>query len=267
LARGFAKACFRFALAALFCFQATLSGAQATAPPASHPAEEQATIAAALEQTKQNQNAKALALLEQVLSADPNNESVNLLAAGAAIGAFQPDVALKYAQKAHELDPADWKVHLTLLAADAGTGRLRERDAERELVRQFHNDGKHSDAAQSNGFMIEYFPVKNYRVRAIEYFAPVGKTHFVYRFAVFDQDQKPIWAVALESDDLDQASWAAAHKEQAAAGEREYSLDGYGKDAHTTYRNYSGKPTYDEVKAEVVKVLGEMTPPAGKQAP
>jgi hypothetical protein len=65
----------------------------------------------------------------------------------------------------------------------------------------------------------------------------------------------------LESDDVDQASWAKAHASLAAAGERAYSLDGYGAGTHRTFRNYSGKPSYDQVKADVVKVLNSPESP------
>lgn len=229
-------------------------------------ADEQAAISAALDQMKQHQDAKALVLFRQVLSVDPQNAQVNLLAAGAAIENMQPDLALEYAQKAQQLDPAAWQVHLTLVVADAGVNHLEDRDRERQLVRQFHSDGKHPEAAQSNGFMVDYFPFQDYRVRAVEYFSPVGKQHFSYRFLVYNPDRKQIWAVALESDDIDQASWASAHAQLAAAGEREYSLDGYGPDTHITYRSFSGKPSYDEVKAEVVKVLKERPLPVAGAA-
>jgi tetratricopeptide (TPR) repeat protein len=232
-----------------------------SAQPNAQASNEQAIISAAFERSKEHQDAAALSLFSQALAQDPNNAAVNLLAAGSAIESLQMDLALKYAQKAQQLDPADWKVHLTLLVADAGTGKLKERDQERELVRQFHSDGKHPDATQSNGFMIDYFALKDYRVRAVEYFAPMGTPHFSYRFLVYNQDRKQLWTVALESDDLDQASWATAHKALAANGEREYSLDGYGANVHTTYRDYSGKPSYDEVKAEVVKVMNEQPLP------
>jgi hypothetical protein len=244
--------------------QSTVSPAPQHAPPALAPAvgaNEQATITAALEKTKAHDDAEALRLFSLVLAQDPNNAQVNLLAAGAAIESLQMELALKYAQRAQQLDPGDWKVHLTLLVADAGTGRLKERDQERELVRQFHADGKHPDAAQSNGFMVDYFALKDYRIRAVEYFAPIGKPHFAYRFLVYGQDRKQLWTVALESDDLDQASWASAHKELAATGAREYSLEGYGTDTHTSYRDYSGKPSYDDVKAEVIRILNQQPLP------
>lgn len=240
--------------------QHSVSGPSVANDPARN-LDEQATLAAAIEKTKAHQDAEALKLFSQVLAADPKNAQVNLLASGAAIESLQMEIALEYAQRAQQLDPADWKVHLTLLVADAGTGKVKERDQERDLVRGFHADGKHPDATQSNGFMVDYFALKDYRIRAVEYFAPIGKPHFAYRFLVYNQDRKQIWTVALESDDLDQTSWASAHKELAATGAREYSLEGYGADAHTIYRNYSGKPSYDDLKAQVVKVLSEQPLP------
>lgn len=259
--KRFCHACRCACWSAFFACGTALAASQsAAAPPsavAGPPPGEQAKIDSALSQMKQHQDAKALDLFGQVLAADPDNAQVNLLAAGAAIENFQPDLALKYAEKAHQLDPNAWQVHLTLLVADAGANRIKERDEERQLVRQFHSDGKHPDATQANGFMVDYFPLKSYRVRAVEYFSPIGKQHFAYRFLVYDQQRTLLWTVTLESDDLDQTSWATAHAELAKRGEREYSLEGYGVETHTTYRNYSGKPSYDDTKADVVKILNE----------
>lgn len=115
--------------------------------------------------------------------------------------------------------------------------------------------------------MVDYFPVGENRVRAIEYFTPAGKDHFSYRFLVYDRQRTQTFSIALESDDLDQASWAGAHAQLAAAGEREYSLDGYGADSHTTFRSFSGKPSYDEVKTEVIRILNRQPSPPGPAQP
>lgn len=229
------------------------AGASALSP------EVQAKIAAAMSEADHNRDAEAFDLMRQVVASVPNDAHLNLLAAGEGIEAMRPDLALQYAQKAEQLDAGDWTIHLTLLAAYAGMGDVQERERQRALVRQFHFDGKHPEAAQSNSFLVEYFPVRNYRIRAIEYFLPYGEEHFAYRFQVYDQSRRQVWSIALESDDLSQPSWIATHRQLAAAGQREYSLEGYGEGNHTMYRYFSGKPSYDEVKAEVVKILNAPT--------
>ncbi len=221
--------------------------------------EVQAKIAAAMSEADHNRDAEAFDLMRQVVASAPGNAHLNLLAAGEAIESMQPDLALQYALKAEQLDPGDWTIHLTLLAAYAGMGNVQERERQRAIVRQFHFDGAHPEAAQSTSFMVEYFPVRNYRVRAIEYFLPQGEENFAYRFQVYDQSGRQVWSIALESDDLSQPSWIATHHQLAAIGQREYSLEGYGEGNHTLYRNFSGKPSYDDVRAEVVKILNAPT--------
>ncbi len=147
---------------------------------------------------------------------------------------------MKYAEKAKQLAPDDWRVNTTLVTAYAVAGHTQQRDAERELLRKLHDDPKAKEANQSNGFLLEMFPVGKYRVDAIEYFHPMGKFHLYYRFIVRDAAGKRVWEISLTSDDMNQASWAKAHPEQAAAGKRQYSLQGEGGGEHADYRFFSG---------------------------
>jgi hypothetical protein len=190
-----------------------------------------------------------------------------LYAAGAALELYQGDVAVQYAEKAKQLDPDNWKVHTTLVAAYAAAGRTQERNAERELLRKLHADPKAPDAMQTSGFLLEMFPVKKYRVDAIEYFQPIDKFHIYYRFIIRNQQGKRVWDIIAESNDFDEKSWEQAHQQQAAAGERQFQLVGNGGDVHVDYRMFSGKPAYDATKALVVQILNAQTAPFPGETP
>jgi hypothetical protein len=96
-----------------------------------------------------------------------------------------------------------------------------------------------------------------------------GQFHFRYHFNVYDATGKFVARVALESDDADQINWSKQHPKEAAAGDRQFSLDSYsqsvsGQFTHSFYKFYeNGEPTYDLVRADVEKVLaGAVKPPA-----
>ncbi|WP_446742320.1 hypothetical protein [Silvibacterium acidisoli] len=204
---------------------------------------------------------QALDIFSKVLQANPNDAATNLYAASAALAVYNPSLAVTYAEKARSIDPNNWKIHTTLVAAYAAAGRKTERDQERDILRKLHSDPKAPDAMQTNGFLLEMFPVKQYRVEAVEYFKPVGKLHVYYRFVVRNSEGKHVWQIDVESNDFDQKSWAGAHPDEAAAGKRQFQLVGADADVHTDYRMFSGDPDYDRIRAMIVQIISAQSTP------
>ena len=248
------------ALAAAIYFHSFAADAQNAAAPQA-PVEQGATVEQGLAQLKNHQPQQALATFQQVLQANPNDVATNLYAAGAALDLYQGELAVKYAEKARQLDPDNWKVHTTLVVAYAVADRTTQRNAERELLRKLHADPKAPDAVQSNGFLVDMFPVKQYRVEAIEYFQPLGKFHIYYRFLIRNQQGKRVWTISAESNDFDEKSWEQAHAQAAADGDRQFQMIGEGDDTHVDYRMFSGKAVYDGVKAQVLQILNAQIVP------
>lgn len=210
---------------------------------------------------KSNQPQQALDFFEQALRSNPNDVAATLLAATAALNLYKGDLAVKYAEKARDLDSNNWKVHTTLVAAHAAAGKKVQRDQEREMLRHLHDDPHAPDAMQTKGFLLEMFPVKQYKVEAIEYFHPVDKFHIYYRFLIRNATGKRVWQIDVESNDFDQNSWAKAHPDDAAAGKRQFQLVGEDRDLHADYRMLSGTADYDAMRAQVVEVIQEQTAP------
>jgi tetratricopeptide (TPR) repeat protein len=228
-------------------------------------------IEAGLQYLKANQYEKALASFQKVLDTDPENATANLLAASAALNLFQGDGAVTYAENARRLAPNDWRVDTTLVTAYAVDGKIAQRDAVRAKLVALHNSPDAPDAMKANGFLLDLFKVKKYRVETVQYFKPIGKFHTYYRFLVRNLAGKRLWEYELQSDDFAQKSWADAHAQEAAAGDRQYTLESDFGDAHVEYRLFSGNPSYDDVRAVVVQLLTDRTEPfpaeASKLAP
>ncbi len=66
-----------------------------------------------------------------LLASDPDNVTANLLASTSAVELYQGPLAVQYAEKAEKLDPQNWKIHTTLVAAYAAAGMMQQRDKER----------------------------------------------------------------------------------------------------------------------------------------
>jgi tetratricopeptide (TPR) repeat protein len=229
------------------------------------PASPQPTAGAAAEKgldaLRANQPQQALDQFQLALKENPNDAAANLLAATAALSLYKNDLAVKYAENARELDPNNWKIHTTLVAAYAGAGMKQQRDQEREMLRKLHDDPNAPDAMQTKGFLLEVFPVKRYRVEAVEYFHPVEKLHIYYRFVIRNAAGKRVWQIDIESNDFDQNSWAKAHPDEAAAGKRQFQIVGEDRDVHMDYHMFSGTPDYDMIRAQVAGVIQEQTAP------
>lgn len=233
------------------------SGAQNGTSPAAAPnaGAGNPTLSQGLSALHANHARQALTDFQQVLRSDPNNTAANLLASTAAVELFQGQLAVEYAEKARQLDPQNWKIHTTLVAAYSAAGMKQQRDHERTLLEQLHRTGA-PDARQATGFLLEMFPLGAYRVDAIEYFEPMGKFHTYYRFLVRQADGHRVWEVDVQSDDFDQKSWAEAHATEAAAGERQFQITGRGGDNQAVdYRMFSGRPDYDNIRVMVVEIL------------
>lgn len=228
-----------------------------------------AGVAAGLAALHAGQSREALADFQQVLKADPSNAPANLYAATAALELYEGPLAVQYAENARQLDPNDWKVDTTLVAAYAAAGMKQQRDDLRAQLRALHIAGNAGsteanarDARLASGFLLEMFPVQShgaaYQVDAIEYFEPMGELRTYYRFLVRQADGRRVWEIDVQSNDFDEQSWAQAYPAEAAAGERQFQLTGHGEGAQggeVDYRMFSGKPDYDAFRAMVVEAL------------
>jgi tetratricopeptide (TPR) repeat protein len=209
-----------------------------------------------------NQPRQALRDFQQALQSDPSNAAANLLASTAAVELYQGPLAVRYAEKARQLDPNDWKIHTTLVAAYSAAGMKEKRDQERAILQQLHRSGP-SDARQATGFLLEMFPSGANRVDAIEEFEPMGKFHTYYRFLVHEPDGRRFWEIDVQSNDFDEQSWAGAHPAEAAKGDRQFQLNGHGdNNQEVDYRMFSGQPDYDAIRAMVEEILKERPPTA-----
>jgi tetratricopeptide (TPR) repeat protein len=239
----------------LACAAAPLLAAQ-TAGSSSAPQPAAPTVDSGLAALRAGRPAEALGIFRQVLTADPDNAVADLYAATAALEQYNGPLAVQYAEKARQLDPQSWKIHTTLVAAYAAAGMKQQRDDERAVLAKLHTSGA-PDARAASGFLLEMFQVDSLQVNAVQYFEPIGKFHTYYRFLVRDAATHASREIDVESNDFDQKSWAASHRAQAVAGDRQFQIT----DAAGTadFRMFSGKPDYDAIRAMVVGILQEQS--------
>ncbi len=230
-------------------------------PGVSQPQTAQQPLAQASAALREGKPAEALVLLKQVLAADPDNAAANLLAASTEVALFEPADAVRYGEKARLLEPENWKVHTTLVTAYSMAGDPSHRDAERTALRKAHEDPALPDARETSGFLLDLFKAGRYRVDAVEYFQPLGRYNTYYRFLLRNAEGARVWTIEVNSDSLNQASWARTYPQQAKEGQRQFQIESAQGPNHTEYRTFSGAPSYDYMKAQVIKIAEAQSAP------
>ncbi|HZS53695.1 MAG TPA: tetratricopeptide repeat protein [Bryobacteraceae bacterium] len=224
--------------------------------------EREAVLAPALEAMKKRDYDGALDMLHTALEKYPNDGRVLLLAANAARLSKHYDEALLDYQKANSQPHTNWTAEFGLIETYAALGRWDDFDVERQKVRAA-KQANDPTLAKVGGYLIDTFSISDKQVSVMEFPALAGRFHTRYRFFIAGPqpaDQKNGgWTpfVDLESDDIDQVEFAKKHPEDAAAGKRSFSLDGYSRpNTHATLKFYpDSEPTYREVRADVIANL------------
>jgi tetratricopeptide (TPR) repeat protein len=194
--------------------------------------------------------AVALAGFQEITAADPSNIVAHNLAGNCALRLKDYGVAVASFKKALELQPGESHNEAGLIEAYVRAGMSKERDAELERLVLLKNEGR---LPANFHFLYEVFSAGNSRVEVTKFYPDLSSGyHFRYWFDEVDAGGKQLRRIALESDDVDQSSFAKEHPQEAAAGQRRFSLDGYAQLSHTLYHFYDGEPTYAQVRDEVM---------------
>lgn len=162
-------------------------------------------------------------------------------------------------------NPKAWPARANLVLTYSESERWKDFDAERAAIAK--ERAAHSpNIPPRTSEVIDVFSIGDQRYIAREFTPPDGRFHTKYNVYWFGRDGKIAGWIACESDDVDQTFFAKDHPQEAAAGQRSYSLDGYtprvqtadGRwtQTHSTIKFYKdGEPTYEQVRADVIAVV------------
>jgi hypothetical protein len=239
-----------------------------------------------LAKLKAGEAADAYALFGAALKAYPADLRVLRYAAEAALLSHQDAIALDLYSRALNVHPHQpWPLRLGRMTAEARLERWSDFDHDLADLRAAKKAGDPQLAA-SSGFVIDQFEVNGIPVQAIVMPAMASHFHTLYRFILpaLTSSNAPIQSSAttpgpedrckrpgfrpyidLESDDVDQASFQKSYPDKAAKGDREFSLDTYpGPCSQGLIRFYSGEPSYEDVRAAIIKALAKSKAPESK---
>lgn len=220
--------------------------------------------------------AEALARYREGLEHLPDDPSLLYNASTAAVLVGDFATAAPYLKQLVGVYPNDWQSRAKLIQTYQALGDLKARDVQRVALFDLRRRGGGEDKEQpemslsrQQVYCRERLEVAGLKVMAFEHFELKGPRALRYAFIVLDESgDREARRISLGSYDFTNDVWAESNKEKAAQGGRLFHLDGYSPGGHATYGFYHPEPTYDEVRAAVIKILeGEKKPAGGPAAP
>lgn len=197
---------------------------------------------------------------------NPSNLDALLLAGSAFFELKQYEDAAQSFLAAIKLQPSFWAVHKNLVIVYAAQGKWTEFDRERAVLKAARESGA-SGLSTKDADAIDVLYVGPEQYRVLNYAELAGRFKMRYNFVHFGSDRKPDNWIVCESDDVDLTSFAKAHPQEAASGQRSFSLDtnsapkptadgkGFTR-THATIKFYpDGEPTYETVRSDVLNLL------------
>jgi tetratricopeptide (TPR) repeat protein len=212
---------------------------------------------------EKNKPGEALVHYKKALAILPKDPALLFNAGMAAFASKDFNTALDLWKQLKAVDPLDWHVRAKLIQAYQALGKNAERDAERTELFEMWKKGEPAELKQEVEFCREQFEVKGVKVMAFEHFELKGERALRYVFSILDATgQAEDWRISLGSYNFTNNVWRETTKPTPKEGERLFHLDGYFKGgSHATYGMFAPEPTYDEVRARVIKILEEKSKP------
>ena len=207
---------------------------------------------------EQGKHADALIHYKQALAILPKDPALLFNAGMAAFGGKDFNTALDLWKQLKVVDPSDWHVRAKLIQTYQALGKTAERDAERTELFAMWKKGEPFELKQQFEYCRDQFEVNGQRVMAFEHFELKGERALRYVFSILDATgQAEDWRISLGSYNFTNAVWRETRKPTPKEGERLFHLDGYFKGGHATYGMFFPEPSYDDVRARVMKILEE----------
>jgi tetratricopeptide (TPR) repeat protein len=241
---------------------AMLLGAASSGSPAQLPATAAGPLALGKQALAAKQFARAKAIFGMYVAANPSNVEGELGLADAELGMHEYEPAEIEYRKVVAVQPELWIAHKNLVIVEAALGRWGEFDRERALLRGARERGAPGITARESD-VIDSFEVHGQRWIVRAYDEPVGRSLTRYNFERFAPDGRVREFISLESAEAARKALATGgsvrigdNAKSTDADTKDYALNWYTGKAHGTIARYpDGEPSYERVRADVVRWL------------
>ncbi len=246
--------------------------AQQPLPP-SLTADQQALFDAAKKDFGEHHPEAALQKMKQLHAMVPENPTVTDGAAETAVTLGDDAYALSLLEPWTARHPEDSFALEWLARAYAETGDAADRDQTVAAVLKLHETTTDEQFKHADRFVVERVKLASGNLDISYALVPFSRYHIYMLGRQVDASGALVRQITLESNDMDQISFAKEHPNLVAKGMRRFSMDTYsaskaGPNGTSTQtqsliRFMDGQPTYDDTKARMLKVAnGDISPAA-----
>jgi hypothetical protein len=225
-------------------------------------ASQQQSFDSAMLALKEKRYADALEIEKKLLAELPGDLLLAEYASETALNIDDPLFAVTQLQPVVASAPRDWRAALLLVRACGQAANGTCRNKEMRHLADLHRDG--ILPARVASYLVEKVKVGSNTVAIGMFIEPWGRYGAHAMAELTDDSGKRLQRVFLESADFDQTIFAKENPAAAAKGLRSFSLDGYldtgtndqgqHTETHVTYNFYVGQPSYDVLRADLVKI-------------
>jgi tetratricopeptide (TPR) repeat protein len=212
---------------------------------------------------------EALVHYKQALVILPNEPSILFNAGVAAFSIKDYAFAAESWKQLKAVEPLDWHTRAKLVQVYQALGKLPERDKERAELFEMWKSGKSAEFKKQTEFCREQFEVKGQKVMAFELYELKGDRALRYVFSILNKTEDgEEWRISMGSYKTTDAVWREMRNPKPKDDERLFHLDGYFKNGgHATYGMFFPEPSYDDIRAKVVKILEGQGDPISATVP
>jgi hypothetical protein len=196
---------------------------------------------------------EAQATLRPLHDALPDDVDLTRFTAECAIDAGDRAYALSLLEPIIADKPGSWQELLLATRSYAEMHNDAARDKSFAALIELFNSHRHPKLNAIQIFLVERVPLPNGHMDLYMSLVPWSR-YSIYEMArVFNASGQQLQRITLESNDMEQASFAKEHPDLAAKGARFFSLDGYTEQTqpdgrqtqtHYTYGFFNGSPGY-----------------------
>jgi tetratricopeptide (TPR) repeat protein len=159
--------------------------------------------------------------------------------------------SLDWWRKLSKIEPENWRAWAKIVQCSQALGLTKERDEAREKVFALNRQGK----VEQKFFVCEQFTDGDKRIMSLEYFKPETKLGVMVTFRVMEKNSPDTLFRRYTLGEIESDTQIARELKEIGPNDHMYSIDGFNEGGQWLITMTTKRPTYEELRAMVLKDL------------
>ncbi|HNB22767.1 MAG TPA: hypothetical protein PKZ32_10125 [Candidatus Melainabacteria bacterium] len=174
-----------------------------------------------------------------------------------------PQESIEWWRRLSKIEPDNWRAWAKIVQCAQTLALTKERDEAREQVIALNNRGK----VEQKFFVCEQFSDGDNKIMALEYFRPESQLGVMMAFRISKKDTPDTLFRRYTLGEIESDTQIARDLKEIGPEEHMYSIDGFNQNGQWLITMSTKKPSYEELRAIVLKdlLIERKGPQRGKQ--